>query len=1046
MTVPADQQSTSNLARLEREMNKIGCPQLIALDGSPSADHLNYLDLMATRKQTGLRPHAVAEFQGRPILYLVDDLGDHVHPTDEQVRDLGQLLANRSEHAMLGVVRPGELTLYPVNLSRAELDAAKPKPFNLTNADPLLFQTLATGLFALEGQPTAPDYVFDEIHHLLTEADAALAGKMSPLEVLSVAGRALFFRFLHDRRIVLAEELQEICPKAKDLKDIFSDAERAAATSCWLDETFNGDLLPLIDEASHSDPTKRMSAYRKFFREAGTKTDGKIFRHLEAIMRGWRHIGHSTFQTTIDWDDFDFAHIPIGVLSQVYETFSRRWDESHAQETSVHYTPKNIAHLLVEEAMAGVKNAKDAIILDAACGAGAFLVLAFRHLVRLHWKEEGRRPDKNTIQRILYRQIRGFDISESALRLAALALYITAIEVNGTTRPPNILKFPRALQDEVLFNFGSNDAQGHSRGFILGSLSGVVPERFNAHFDVVLGNPPWTRLRSKAKLAAEKAADRLRLAEINREFNTISRRALKARNVSDFSVDTYENPDNDPDLPFVWRATEWAKPGGVIALALPARIILKQSDAGRIAREALLRGLTVTGILNASDLEETPVWRNMKLPFMLLFARNARAPADHQFQFVTPVRENALTKRAEFRIDYQSAQPVSVNTVLKRPWMLKALSVGTVLDVEVWDKVAERGLATLDELWLRFKLPSNEGYNISKGDRQFPAEHLLNLPDFEPPENGFEIDFEKLDRWGDRHNRKTANRPREADLYQAPLVIIPQTPGEARERPKAYLSEARAVAFSKSYYGYSTAKYRDSDGLARLLYLIIHSELWQHYCLTHSSRIGASWRTILKEELKTLPFVDVDSLTPAQKQQVRVLAKELLSSSNKPWDKIDQLVFDLYGLSSHDIGVVRDTIRFGSPYRSARDPAALPPQQSDRDQFCRYLEDMLQPFVLDAIGKLCVQTVNTPPDTWNPPWRFITLTPADLPFEPSSAVLAKVMREANRTAASRVIMVLPQQRGLLIGFLNQLRFWSQSRARLSGLNIVRQHLGAFRRK
>jgi hypothetical protein len=102
---------------------------------------------------------------------------------------------------------------------------------------------MATGLFTLEGQPTAPDYVFDEIHRLLTEADAALAGRMSPLEVLSVAGRALFFRFLHDRRIVLAEELHEICPKAKDLKDVFTDAERAAATSCWLDETFNGDLL-----------------------------------------------------------------------------------------------------------------------------------------------------------------------------------------------------------------------------------------------------------------------------------------------------------------------------------------------------------------------------------------------------------------------------------------------------------------------------------------------------------------------------------------------------------------------------------------------------------------------------------------------------------------------------------------------------------------------------------------------------------------------------------------------------------------------------------
>ncbi|MCK1477913.1 N-6 DNA methylase [Bradyrhizobium sp. 197] len=1025
-------------------MSKIGCPELIALDGTPDAAHLNYLDLMSGRRANDLRPSAVAEFQGRPILYLVDGLTDRVQPSDNQVRQLGQLLANRSEHAVLGVVRPGELTLYPINLSRAELDGATPKLVSLTNPDPLLFQGLATGLVSIEGQPTAPDYVFDEIHELLTEADAALAGRMSPLEVLSVAGRALFFRFLHDRRIVLPAELHEISPKAKDLKDVFSDTERAAATSCWLDETFNGDLLPLVDEVAHADPAKRLAAYRKFFREADKKTDGKIFLHLQAIMRGWKHLGDSTFQTRIDWDDFDFAHIPIGVLSQVYETFSHRWDEAHAEETSVHYTPKNVAQLLVEEALAGAKDACDAVILDPSCGAGVFLVLAFRQLIRLHWQKEGRRPDKNTIHRILYRQIRGFDVSESALRLAALALYVTAIEVNGTTRPPKILKFPRALQGEVLFNFDSPASNEATRGFGLGSLSSHVPKEFDAFFDVVLGNPPWTRLRSKATTAAEKTADRKRHSKINREFTAISRRALTARNIEGLSPEVYENPDNNPDLPFVWRATEWAKHGGVIAFALPARIILKQSGTGRLAREALFRGLTVTGILNASDLEETAVWRHMKLPFMLLFARNAPAPLGHQFQFVTPLRENALTKRAEFRIDYQSAQPVSLDAVVKRPWMLKTLGVGTVLDVEVWDKIAERKLPNLGELWKRLGLFSNEGYNV-KSLPQVAAKHILALPDFEPPTNGFDINFGELDLWRNKHRRTTANRPREPELYKAPLVVIPQAPGETRDRPKAYLSASRPIAFSKSYYGYSTNGYRDADLLARLLYLVVHSELWQHFYLTHSSRLGASYRTILKEELDRFPFLEPSALGTSERQQIRTLSSQLMANQVKPWEKIDQLIFSLYGLSAHDIDVVRDTVQFGLPYKSARDPAALPPDKNDCDRFCRYLHGMLQPFVQPTIGELRIEPLNELTDTWMPSWRFITLAPAHAASDVSSTLVSKVMREANRTAASRVIMVLPQQ-GLLIGLLNQRRFWSKSRARLCGLHIVRQHLRAFRHR
>ncbi len=946
---------------------------------------------------------------------------------------------------MLGVVRPGELTLYPVSLDRAALEAAEPVAFSLADADPLLFQSLATGSLTIDGQATAPDYVFDEIHDLLTQADEALTGRMAPLEVLSVAGRALFFRFLHDRKIVLPQELREICPKAKDLKDVFADAERAAATSCWLDDTYNGDLLPLVDEVAYADPGKRLTAYRKFFREAHAKTDGKIFLHLQAIMRGWKHLGDSTFQTRIDWDDFDFAHIPIGVLSQVYETFSRRWDEKYADETSVHYTPKNIAHLLVQEAFAGVKNPHDAVILDPACGAGAFLVLAFRQLVRLHWEKQGQRPDKNVIQRILYNQVRGFDISESALRLAALALYITAIEINGTTRPPKILKFPRPLQDEVLFNFHQSDTDNGAKGFVLGSLSPDVPPHFNGQFDIVLGNPPWTRLRSKAATDAEKSADRARLGKINRSFTEITKRVLQSRNLSDFDLSDYENPDNNPDLPFVWRAAEWTKPGGVIAMTLPARIILKQSDAGTLAREALLRGLKITGILNASDLEETPVWRNMKLPFMLLFARNLAAPKGHQFQFVTPLRENALCKRAEFRLDYQSAQPVALDAVLKRPWMLKALSVGTILDVEVWDKIAEREPPALGDFWEAAGLESNEGYNISAKLSQASAAHLLDLPDFAPPDDGFEIDFDKLNRWEDNHRRKKANRPREAALYMAPLVIIPQAPGETRGRPKAYLSETRAIAFSKSYYGYSTSGHRDAINLARALYLITHSSLWHHYYLTHSSRIGASYRTILKEELADFPFIEIVKMTSEQKQRVSNLTTQLLSSDTKPWNEIDQLVFDLYGLSSHDVTTVQDTVRFGSPYRSAREPAAHPPAQADCDRFCDYLEVMLRPFVKGDGGSLRVIPSAPGPAVGNYSWRFVKLTPSDAAGDTSPALLSKIMREANRTAASRVIMVLPEG-GLLVGLLNQLRFWSLSRARLCGLHIVRQHLGALRRK
>jgi hypothetical protein len=235
-----------------------------------------------------LRPEAVAEFQGRPVMYLVDEeaAGKARNRDDDAVRKLQQLLANRSEQACLAIVRPGQLDVYPINLDRKELARATSRIIQQSaSGAPTFFQSLAVGAVPLEGQPKEADSVFHEIHHLLSKASAALVGRMKPLDVLSVTGRALFFRFLWDRRIIREPERGEICPDATDLKDCFSDAEKAAATSCWLDETFNGDLLPLVPGLPvDADAGHRRKAYARLYRKLGDDTQQEVFRHLQAIL------------------------------------------------------------------------------------------------------------------------------------------------------------------------------------------------------------------------------------------------------------------------------------------------------------------------------------------------------------------------------------------------------------------------------------------------------------------------------------------------------------------------------------------------------------------------------------------------------------------------------------------------------------------------------------------------------------------------------------------------------------------------------------------
>src|ERR1700678_4396318 len=106
--------------RLAKTVLAFGCPGIVPLHSAKaeSPDQIPYLDLLSrhVRESAPLLPDAVGEFQGRPVMYFLDASGGE--PDTNQRLELQQRLANRGDHAVLAVVRPGDLTLYPLHLSR----------------------------------------------------------------------------------------------------------------------------------------------------------------------------------------------------------------------------------------------------------------------------------------------------------------------------------------------------------------------------------------------------------------------------------------------------------------------------------------------------------------------------------------------------------------------------------------------------------------------------------------------------------------------------------------------------------------------------------------------------------------------------------------------------------------------------------------------------------------------------------------------------------------------------------------------------------------
>ncbi len=1015
IVVAAESRSLS--ARIPSEILWCGVPeQNVRLFGTtPASDCLNYLDLCPVHQERGqvVLPDGVAESREKPLLYFVrnDALSADRRLQHEQLRYLRRTLGSRGERAFLAVVEPGVVRVIPVSLDAVSENWQRFE--SNTSEARSLFARMSLGEYSPDGTPEHADYVYKAMFDLLSEVAnniVADSPAMKRDDVLSLVGRALFLRFLKDREIVTVEHLKVFAPGLKQFDDCLADATKAARTCKWLDDTFNGDFLPLTRKGNAA-----------WFQEIAP-SGSKVFQHLRAILLN-EEPQDGNYQKRL-WSDFDFAHVPVGLLSQVYEGFVWAWDEIEAGETSVHYTPRTIANYLVDDAFDGIKKAGKARVLDPACGAGVFLVLSFRRLYLERWKKSKQRPQRAEIRDILNKQLRGFDISESALRLAALSLYLTAIELDPKPTPPHALRF-KNLRNRVLFNCRFKGEP--PRGPVAGSLDARILERHRGRYQLVICNPPWTSLPESQKKLAE-------------TFQAIGREVLTERGFSEIAT-TYQNPDSVPDLPFIWRAMQWCEPGGRMAFVLPARLLFKQGDIGQGAREAIFKAVAVTGMLNCSNLSDTNVWPEMQQPFLLFFARNRIPKPDHSVRWITVHPDEALNDRGEIRVDSKSIEEVSVEQTFDEPWLWKALALGTALDVEVVRKVSRSGGIPLQIYWHKLGLRFGNGYQIKPTQKlQVDASHLHGLPDVNDTERfSFEVDVDVLKPF----SRPTAFRPRDRALFRSPLVLAKVSPGLHRTEGRAWLT-TEDVAFNESFNGFSAHGHPHAHELARYILLTAHSDLWMHYALLTSPEFGAERRKVHLADMEKFPIIPWEKLTKDERAIGRTLSARLLAEDLTVFSEIDAFFATLYGLKQRDMDVIRDTLSVELPFKSVRRKASLPPVTKQRREFCSRMEGVLRPFFRRIGQTVAVRLANILGAKNDAPFAAVTVTnEAELDFDLDNELVAQVLTLASSTGASMAILDAGVPRTLVVAILNHARYWTPSRSRLCAVRILSEGMGPF---
>jgi type I restriction-modification system DNA methylase subunit len=289
----------------------------------------------------------------------------------------------------------------------------------------------------------------------------------------------------------------------------------------------------------------------------------------------------------------------------------------------VYYTPRWIVDQIVALTLAPLLKGKapraaaNVRILDPACGSGAFLLGAFEYLIAWHEQYFTQHPTEQADRHytsadgserltsdaksdILERSIFGIDIDQQAVEVTQMSLYLKLLEHEDNA---TLHQHPRLFQTAYLPKLDTNIRSGNSLlgpdntpdSILFGELD--LRRRVNAFdwddpkdgfgavaggqggFDVVIGNPPYTRSQDMRKWRPEET--------------TIYASTFKAGREGSFDIASLFV---ERALPLLRKRTDG---GGRLAFIITRQFA--ETDAGRPLRELLTAGHHIDQIIDFSD-------------------------------------------------------------------------------------------------------------------------------------------------------------------------------------------------------------------------------------------------------------------------------------------------------------------------------------------------------------------------------------------------------------------------------------------------------------
>jgi type I restriction-modification system DNA methylase subunit len=589
-----------------------------------------------------------------------------------------------------------------------------------------------------------------------------------------------------------------------------------------------------------------------------TIIDSRYLKHLHRFFTSDYRTGQQSLFPYL------FDQIPIQLISHVYEAFLKSEEK---RGKGIYYTPAFVVNFMLSHSLIEkLKNNSEITVLDPAVGSGAFLVESFRAIIKNH-------PQPQSIsykekKAILENQLFGIDIDHKALQIAAFSLYLALIETEK----------PEFIREEII---NSHPILPTLIGKTLIHKNAITDDVFSGKtFDCIISNPPWGSVEPN-----------------DDEENKKERKSIGIKGKSGTMPEYTNVSDYERSQAFLIRVKNWSHENTNFTLIVKNSIFL--NDNSENFRKELLNIYQINYFYELSnynkilfkkqkigDIDGKAVEIGASEPCVVLVFELFKNK-NNIIQYISPKLNGFAENFQLIHYTEKDINKVEQSKFIEDDLLWRVLVNGDFEDYKLIQRIFE--------LKSEHEILCSKGFEPQRTDSQgeLSLRKMIKSEDFERWFiNGNFTDF----NWNQKLRRKgkeelfcgerilIANRPRPTDNFKLRCVVVDEN-----------------LIYRNDIVGFKVLSFASQYPFAAIL----NSKLTGYFMFNNSAQwFGGLKRDYIRlEDIKTFPFLVNDFFGEKTTNLIKNITKLEVCEIE---DKIDGLVFELYGLKEYQKEIIRE--------------------------------------------------------------------------------------------------------------------------------------------